>query len=248
MRQPPDTPGRFSDLRENQIVHVFGEHAHLEIGERKVRYIAPERIQGDKIVRVVRRPERVDLHMPDVVTAPVEKFKKRKDGRYDRIDLDRYTGHVFADDEGTYAADLNDWEQQVIQVESGRPDFVAWYRNPSTAKGSALRIAYPTEDSNWKSLQPDFIVPSQLDDGSLVTSIVDPHGDYLSDALPKLRALADYAETYAHHFHRVEALSKIDDEMRLLDMTEPETRTAVRDYEGPKATGLYTGAHSRRYE
>lgn len=50
----------------------------------------------------------------------------------------------------------------------------------------------------WASLQPDFIVVSRRDDGSLAASIVDPHGDYLADARGKVKALADFAERFGN--------------------------------------------------
>jgi hypothetical protein len=48
---------------------------------------------------------------------------------------------------------------------------------------------------------------SRRDDGSLVASIVDPHGDHLADAKFKLRALADYADTYSGEFLRIESVA-----------------------------------------
>jgi type III restriction enzyme len=58
-------------------------------------------------------------------------------------------------------------------------------------------------------------------------NIVDPHGSWRPDALPKLQALARFAEVYGQNFHRVESISRIDGELRVLDLTLPEVRTIV---------------------
>ena len=60
-------------------------------------------------------------------------------------------------------------------------------------------------------------------------NIVDPHGSWLSDALPKLRGLARFAEVYGESFHRIESISRIDGQLRVLDLTLPEVRKVVLD-------------------
>jgi hypothetical protein len=117
-------------------------------------------------------------------------------------DLPRYWGHLFADEEGLFPVDLNDWERRVVEAEMGRPGFVAWYRNPGSVTPASVRIAYQDDAGEWASLQPDFIVVSQRDDGTLAASIVDPHGDYLADARAKLHALASFADRFADRFVR----------------------------------------------
>ncbi|GAB2989167.1 hypothetical protein [Nocardioides montaniterrae] len=70
---------------------------------------------------------------------------------------------------------------------------------------------------------PDFVFFGEVD-GAIVPSIVDPHGTHLDDALPKLRGLAAYAEEHGAIFHRIEAVA----DGRVLDLTEPHVRAAVR--------------------
>ncbi len=96
-------------------------------------------------------------------------------------------------------------------------------------------------------MQPDFLFFATKRDGSIGASIVDPHGDHLSDALPKLRGLADFAEKYADHFLRIEAVSQIDKrELRMLDLTDPVVRTAIRD--ATSAADLYRSDVAAKYD
>ena len=76
-------------------------------------------------------------------------------------------------------------------------------------------------------LRPDFIFFSQQADGAIVADIVDPHGTHFSDALPKLRGLAAYAEKHAPVYRRIEAVAKIGETLRVLDLSESDVRQAV---------------------
>ena len=89
---------------------------------------------------------------------------------------------------------------------------------------------------------------SRRDDGTLGASIVDPHGDHLADALAKLRALADFAETHGNHFIRIVSIANgTDGSLRVLDLLEPHVRSAVRDFDGAKVTALYDSAAAVPY-
>jgi type III restriction enzyme len=77
-------------------------------------------------------------------------------------------------------------------------------------------------------------------------SIVDPHGFHLGDALPKLRGLTDYVETFGSELHRVEAVAQMRDRrLRVLDLQSADVRQAVRDAEDAEA--LYLGAAAIDY-
>jgi hypothetical protein len=132
---------------------------------------------------------------------------------------------VFADGEGLFPVDLNDWERAVIDAEIARTGFVAWYRNPGSATPASPRIAYLNDQDDWASLQPDFIVVSRRTDGTLGASIVDPHGDYLADARAKLQALAAFAERFGDRFVRIESVAKVEDgSLRVLDLGDPDAQ------------------------
>lgn len=62
----------------------------------------------------------------------------------------------------------------------------------------------------------------------VAADIVDPHGYHLSNALPKLRGLADFAEKCGTKFRRIESVAKAGDTLKVLDLTKHHVRHAVR--------------------
>lgn len=148
--------------------------------------------------------------------------------------------HLMSNSEGNFPLSaLNDWERRVVKAELARPGAVGWYRNPPRGAGDSLAISYRNEKGNWAGLYPDFLFFHDVN-GRIRASIVDPHGHHLPDSLIKLRALADFAEQYGDTFHRIEMLSKLENEqtMRVLDMTIPEVRSAVQS-ESKQAVEFY---------
>lgn len=150
--------------------------------------------------------------------------------------LPTYDRHLLAAGDGTFPLDANTWETDALERERGRPGFVASYRNPSRSSQDSLAVAYD-DAGTTRLLRPDFIVFSELADGTIEASIVDPHGLQFDDALPKLRGLATYAEAHGQLFQRIDAIAKVDDTYRVLDLTEPNVRAAVTD--ATDATTLY---------
>lgn len=135
--------------------------------------------------------------------------------------------HLLSDEHGHYpVGTLNALEVEVLDKEMHRAGALAWYRNPSRASQDSLGVAYKDAADGWRTMRPDFVFFDQTGVDVRV-SIVDPHGHHLSDALPKLRGLAAFAAEYGAEFHRVEAISKLGDQTRVLDLTDPHVRAAV---------------------
>jgi hypothetical protein len=176
---------------------------------------------------------------PETVTVQLRDNERAATKDRNGEDLPRSAGHLFADADGLFPVDLNDWERAVVEAELARPGFVAWYRNPGSATPASLRIAYMNDADEWQSVQPDFVVVARRDDGSLSAAIVDPHGDHLADARGKLRALASFAELHGYDFVRVESIAKADSGLRVLDLTDPAVRAAVKAFDGARVSGLY---------
>ena len=141
--------------------------------------------------------------------------------------LQKYERHMLCNSDGWFPEDFNKWEIDVLSLELSRSDSVAWYRNPARASQDSLGVTY--EDAGIiKVMRPDFIFFAQLADGTLVADIVDPHGTQFSDSIPKLRGLAEYAETSGVHYRRIDAVAKVQDKYRVLDLKEPLVRSAIR--------------------
>jgi type III restriction enzyme len=140
--------------------------------------------------------------------------------------LERRAFHLLADGEGMFpVGKLNPDEIQVLDSEIARGDLLAWYRNPTGGRDS-MSIGYQDKHGDWRTLRPDFLFFVDSDKG-VRANIVDPHGAWLPDALAKLRGMARFAETYRDSFHRIESISRIDGELRVLDFTVPRVRAEV---------------------
>lgn len=160
----------------------------------------------------------------------------------------QYSLHLLSDSKGMYPLDPDSsWELDVLEAEQSRAGFLAWFRNPGRNAPESLAVAY--EEGDTKLVRPDFLFFSLLDDGTVGASIVDPHGFHQGDSLPKLEGLAKYAEQFGSHFHRIEAVAKVDGEMRGLDLLDKATRDSIADARktGSPVDSLYLGKTSFRY-
>jgi len=168
--------------------------------------------------------------------------------------LPRYDDHMLVwPVDRLFPAQLNEWEQYVLDVESRRPNFLKWFRNTGCAD-SSLNIAYPLEpieiasgrharqEIRWGRLRPDFIFFHDVN-GEVCGSIIDPHGIHLADALPKLLGLCRFVEAYPGEYHRVESVAKVGGAFRVLDITDANVRSAIRDAARPEALDVF-GASS----
>lgn len=158
--------------------------------------------------------------------------------------LPKFEKHLLCDDQGLFPEDFNSWEGDVVRAELARTGSLAWYRNPSRSSQDSLGVIYD-DGGEQKIMRPDFLFFAKMPDGSFAADIVDPHGIQFSDALPKLKGLAQYAERYGDHFRRIEGVAKIGDKFRVLDLKEAATRAAVTSAASIKA--LYEGEAAADY-
>ncbi len=196
-----------------------------------------------KVKEQTSHPEEISIELTTTLKAATKDSNKE-----DAEDLPTFSSHFYADVKGEFPVKLNGWETTVVRTECNRPSFVAWYRNPSRAGASSLRIAYQDDAGKWGSLQVDFLVISGRDDGTLAVSIVDPHGDHLADAKAKLLGLADYAEMFGDRYVRIESIAQsAEGRLRSLDLRDAKVREGVRNFKGGKVTALYESAVADDY-
>lgn len=187
----------------------------------------------DRLEGMSTQPERISLIQPRAAQADTK--ERLPDGT--EKDLPTRRMHLMVTEDGTVPVGLNGWERQVLDSEAKQPGFKGWYRNPARATKESLAIAYKDPAGDWKALRPDFIFFGTDHAGNVVADLVDPHGHHLSDALPKLRGLTQFAEKYADEFRRIESVAETKGTLRVLDLTKHRVRDAIR--EASDAKGLY---------
>ncbi|EED6225525.1 hypothetical protein XM82_004585, partial [Salmonella enterica subsp. enterica serovar Haifa] len=57
---------------------------------------------------------------------------------------------------------------------------------------------------------------------------VDPHGHHLADAMPKLRGLARFTESFGAEFRRIESVAETNGTYRVLDLKRNQVREAIK--------------------
>lgn len=158
--------------------------------------------------------------------------------------LPHYKKHMLCNANGLFPESFNSWEIDVLTIELSRCNTIAWYRNPARASQDSLGVTY--EDAGEvKMIRPDFIFFAQLSDGSIVADIVDPHGTQFSDSMPKLRGLAHYAEFFGEHYRRIDAVAKIGEIYKVLDLKETKVRDAIAS--ATSITELYSSTVASEY-
>lgn len=197
--------------------------------------------QYREIRRMSSQPQDIDLARPrSWLEATVA-----RDADGTETPIQTFEHHLLCDEAGQFPIEFgSSWERDVLESEMAREGFVGWYRNPPRSSQESLAIAYDVGGS-YRLLRPDFLFFAQLLGGSLAADIVDPHGTHLSDALPKLKALARYATEHAGTYRRIESIAKVGDQLRLLDLTDADTRVAVGS--AASAKEVYESALAKAY-
>jgi hypothetical protein len=147
------------------------------------------------------------------------------------VKLPRFERHLLCDVDRLFPEDFkSSWEDKVVLAELERAGSVGWYRNPARASQDSLGVTYVIGNET-KIARPDFIFFARRQDGSIVADIVDSHGIQFADALPRMKGLARYAEKNSGIYRRIEAVAKLGDKFRTIDLTEASARAAVLNAE-----------------
>lgn len=184
-------------------------------------------------------PQDVDLVKPEARFEPTMAREADSEAA-----LPTFKKHLLCDEQGNYPAELNDWEVKVVESEMKQKGFNFWYRNPQYPGQSSLGIAY-LDGEQYGIVRPDFVFFATQADGTIVADIVDPHGLYLADALPKLQGLALYAEKHSKVYRRIESVAESKGKLRVLDLTSKEVRKSIAA--AKDAASLFAGELARDY-
>ena len=149
-----------------------------------------------------------------------------REGGAEEMLLPKFEKHLLCAKDGFFREHFNSWECKIVETELARKGAVGWYRNPPRTSQDSLGIVY-YENSEPYIMRPDFIFFAQGHQNKIVADIVDPHGTYLADALPKLKGLADYAKTHGQHYRRIESVAEVDGVLKVIDHQNSSTRTIV---------------------
>ena len=215
----------------------------LEAHRSAIKGLTDERHEVYRqIQEMSTNPMPVEIARPHMWLQP--QTAKEPNGK--ELDLERFERHLLCDEDGMFPDAFNSsWEPAVLRAELQKEGSIGWYRNPARASQDSLGVVYE-EAGDYRIVRPDFVFFAQLADGSVAADLIDPHGDYLADALPKLKGLAKYAAENLTRFRRIEAISKTKaGAYRKLDLTKDEVRLAVEA--ATSAEGLYASPTAEDY-
>lgn len=193
--------------RVKQWLDTYGAQIQLLSDDKKAKYA--------QVRAMAKRPEDVAVSLPE---SPITMSGDPA--------LGTFKNHLYSNANGDYRIRLGTWEAHVVDVESERPQFVAWYRNP-TGGERCIRVPYEV-GGGYGKLYPDVVVLHQDEDGNVRPSLIDPHGHHLADAGDKLRGLAAYASQHSDKLARVLGVIKDSNgNFRALDLKDSTVRAAL---------------------
>lgn len=233
------------------LVPEVKEYLETEAESLANKWLTHHRIEikslSDERQEVYRQIREMSAHPLDVDLAKPASWMqpttvREADGS--ETPLPRFERHLLCAGDGMFPEDFNSWEGDVLSAELKRAGTIAWYRNPSRASQDSLGVTYE-DGGDVKIVRPDFIFFAKLADGSIAADIVDPHGTQFGDSIPKLKGLAKYAATYGETFRRIDAIAKVGEGFRVLDLKEEAVRAAVESATSVKA--LYESAVADDY-
>lgn len=135
-----------------------------------------------------------------------------------------YDRHLYVDDDGNFAATLNDWEDQVLTDVLKDKDVVGWLRNDPRKQWS-FTVPYE-HGKQGKPMYPDFVVFRKQGAG-IVCDILEPHSLSFEDSAAKAKGLAAFAKDHGDEFGRIQLIAKLGGSFKTLRLDDTDTRDNV---------------------
>ncbi|MFD1210997.1 DEAD/DEAH box helicase [Arthrobacter sp. GCM10027362] len=220
----PGVKDKLEQVANKTVIEWFKEY-QTEINKSPVSLKA----QLDEIRSEATEPELTVVDLPEDKPFPVAEVVWPK--------------HLLSSSTGDYPVKLNEWEIHVLETELKDDNCLGWYRNPRHGTAS-LTIPYAM-NSRYRGLSPDFVFFHHVD-GEVAASILDPHAQSLSDSVPKLKGLAEYAKKHGDKYQRIESIIKINDVYYSLNLKDALVQEAIENYRDPRPEALYL-EHAGKY-
>lgn len=137
--------------------------------------------------------------------------------------------HLFATEEGEFAADLNGWEKAFMKWTQEQSDFVCWLRNLPRRDWA---FCVPYEKGGEKPFYPDFVIVRKKGKG-FVVDILEPHDDSRLDTWAKVKGLAKFADEHEVTFGRLMVGRKVGDALQVVNVADHQIREKARKMGAP---------------
>ncbi len=137
--------------------------------------------------------------------------------------------HLFATEQGQFAADLNGWEKAFMRWTQEQSDFVCWLRNLPRRDWA---FCVPYEKGGEKPFYPDFVIVRKKGNG-FVVDILEPHDDSRLDTWAKVKGLAKFADEHEVTFGRLMVGRKVGDALQVVDVADHQAREKARKMGAP---------------
>ena len=191
-------------------------HALLKANKAGIKKLTTaEQEEYNKVQEVAKDPEALAFLPPTEIMVVVD----RTDPAYRA-----YAHHLYIDATEHFVAPLNSWEHAVVQAEVAREDVIGWLRNVER-KPWALALPYEW-GGQVRPMYPDFLVVRR-EGGGPVVDILEPHSPALADSYAKAKGLAQFAAKHAMKFGRIVLIRLDGNEIKRLDLAEPDNRAKV---------------------
>jgi type III restriction enzyme len=218
------------------------DHAHPDTAKLELRCILEDKTALNAVQDACaqRFDELYRDRLGDIENMPAPRQKEYSDLRqrggkpspdamvvYESIEVRRegvsHKDHLYTDEKGNFGWDAKGWEKAVLDQARKDSEFAGFLRNIDR-KPWALSIPYGEVEA--KPVYPDLLVFRRAK-GRVSIDILDPHGDYLADALVKAKGLAKYAAEHGELFGKIEVIRVVKDRVERLDLQNEKVRLKV---------------------
>lgn len=176
---------------------------------------ASEKSRFQQLVLASGKAVELDWELPERIV--------EKPGKY------VWKNHMFSDENGDFAADLNGWETAFMQWTEKQSDFMCWLRNLPRRDWA---FCVPYEKGGEKPFYPDMIIVRKKGAGYVV-DILEPHDDNRLDTWAKVKGLAKFADEHGMTFGRLMVGRKVGHTLQVIDVVDRQTREKARKMEAP---------------